>query len=162
MCPLYAEGTGTGTASLNTDTGEFTMNETRDVFGQGPGPNPPPDPNNQEGTSVATFEYEIDGVLTGNSLAYDPMDTLFVATSCETTSGDATVCLLLPVNMPSEWSGAPNPLVFDLAIGGTTMWNSNPGSETFVMYTLTTVPVPAAVWLFGSALGLLGWVRRRK
>ena len=23
------------------------------------------------------------------------------------------------------------------------------------------VPVPAAVWLFGSALGLLGWVRRR-
>jgi len=23
------------------------------------------------------------------------------------------------------------------------------------------VPIPAAVWLFGSALGLLGWVRRR-
>ena len=26
----------------------------------------------------------------------------------------------------------------------------------------TPVPVPAAVWLFGSALGMLGWVRRRK
>ena len=25
----------------------------------------------------------------------------------------------------------------------------------------TTVPVPAAIWLFGSALGLLGWARRR-
>jgi len=29
------------------------------------------------------------------------------------------------------------------------------------VFTLTVVPVPAAVWLFGSALGLLGWVRRR-
>jgi hypothetical protein len=26
---------------------------------------------------------------------------------------------------------------------------------------LNVVPVPAAVWLFGSALGLMGWVRRR-
>jgi hypothetical protein len=26
----------------------------------------------------------------------------------------------------------------------------------------TVVPIPATVWLFGSALGLLGWVRRRK
>lgn len=24
------------------------------------------------------------------------------------------------------------------------------------------VPIPAAVWLFGSALGLLGWIRKRK
>lgn len=28
-------------------------------------------------------------------------------------------------------------------------------------YLTFAVPVPAAVWLFGSALGLLGWIRRR-
>lgn len=30
------------------------------------------------------------------------------------------------------------------------------------LFTATLVPVPAAVWLFGSALGLLGWVRRNR
>ena len=30
-----------------------------------------------------------------------------------------------------------------------------------VAMEVQVVPVPAAVWLFGSALGLLGWVRRR-
>lgn len=29
------------------------------------------------------------------------------------------------------------------------------------LMTFQVVPVPAAVWLFGSALGLLGWARRR-
>jgi hypothetical protein len=28
--------------------------------------------------------------------------------------------------------------------------------------SITSVPIPAAVWLFGSALGGLGWMRRRR
>lgn len=32
--------------------------------------------------------------------------------------------------------------------------------DNFVMTTPTAVPIPAAVWLFGSGLGLLGWLQR--
>ncbi len=36
------------------------------------------------------------------------------------------------------------------------------GDETgLVIATVSTVPVPAAAWLFGSALGILGWMRRK-
>lgn len=40
---------------------------------------------------------------------------------------------------------------------------SNPPGSDFdaVGAIQTVIPVPAAVWLFGSALGLLGWVRRK-
>jgi hypothetical protein len=34
-------------------------------------------------------------------------------------------------------------------------------NNSMVFATLNSVPVPAAVWLMGSALGLLGWIRRR-
>lgn len=34
------------------------------------------------------------------------------------------------------------------------------GSDDWLV-TATIVPIPAAVWLFGSALGMLGWLRRR-
>ena len=34
-------------------------------------------------------------------------------------------------------------------------------SRSIISGHITAVPIPAAVWLFGSALGLLGWARRR-
>jgi hypothetical protein len=39
----------------------------------------------------------------------------------------------------------------------------NGGTDSqFIPLASNTVPVPPAVWLFGSALAILGWVRRRK
>jgi hypothetical protein len=40
---------------------------------------------------------------------------------------------------------------------GTYVWSWS--SDTF---TLNIVPIPAAVWLFGSGLGLLGWMKRKR
>ena len=49
--------------------------------------------------------------------------------------------------------------------GGSPTWfafNGLPPVGDEVAYaTFSVVPVPAAVWLFGSALGMLGWIRRR-
>jgi hypothetical protein len=50
----------------------------------------------------------------------------------------------------------------DLLIGIHVTAFASGGSESLVSPPPgTVIPVPAAVWLFGSALGLLGWVRRR-
>jgi hypothetical protein len=45
----------------------------------------------------------------------------------------------------------PAPCYFDEAY-----LSDNPGS-----WSVSVVPIPAAAWLFGSALGLLGWIRHK-
>ena len=47
------------------------------------------------------------------------------------------------------------------ASGGVASVDVNDTSLVYATFALAPVPVPAAVWLFGSALGLLGWLRRR-
>jgi len=63
---------------------------------------------------------------------------------------------IIPDNLPESFTS--------LIVGG--RFNEEGDETGFVIATIdemtvSTVPVPAAVWLFGSALGLLGWRRRK-
>jgi len=58
---------------------------------------------------------------------------------------------LTTVNFDSSWTGLEK-VAFDSA--------GSPGIIDNI--TVQAVPIPAAVWLFGSALAGLGWMRRRQ
>lgn len=85
-----------------------------------------------------------------SSITYGP------GTAFSRTIGGDDVELYFPYtisqydNMASSWDGTT--LVFS---------NTVAPPEFHYDMTFTAVPIPAAVWLFGSALGLLGWLRRR-
>ncbi len=61
------------------------------------------------------------------------------------------------VNFDSSWSGLKSVSV-NFETEGNYLFNV-PGVDNIVA---SVVPVPAAVWLFGSALAGLGWMRRKQ
>lgn len=84
------------------------------------------------------------GILGGAPLQLDPDPTVWKSFSFSGVNG-------------ADVSGGVT-----LQLGATT--GGGAGSFANMYYdniSINVVPVPAAVWLFGSALGLLGWVRRR-
>jgi hypothetical protein len=57
-------------------------------------------------------------------------------------------------------------LLYDDVMYGTSFYSlrfATTGAQAFVdNIVVSTVPIPAAVWLFGSALAGLGWIRRKQ
>jgi len=108
------------------------------------------------GVSISTSNQVLSGALS----LFDPAATLTNLTTFDnyvvTDLGFIAGNTLLPLPGDANYFGAlalsssccSGSVYFDWEIGIT-------------VESIATVPVPAAAWLFGSALGLLGWMRRK-
>jgi hypothetical protein len=70
----------------------------------------------------------------------------------------AKPALYLSFDAPMTNVGGALPLV----LAGSRQFDGLSTNRDIISGAVTTVPIPSAVWLFGSALAGLGWMRRRK
>ncbi len=83
------------------------------------------------------------------------------------TGGQQVGNLSASVNPAAAFTGVANDMTIGIqntldaytSAAGQNAWIQK--KFTLVTQTLNPVPVPGAIWLLGSSLGLLGWIRRR-
>ncbi len=110
-----------------------------------------------EGDAFDSCEDEIsdDYELSGNSFPF-PKPVSFFDSADLVGTGDITNLEISLALDGASFTEVDNVFAFFVE-GGASL--DTAGVE--VTYGFTPVPVPAAVWLFGSALGLLGWMKRK-
>jgi hypothetical protein len=161
---------------LITESGH-TVNASMSAFGGS-------DPATAQAIHTVTHQFDTDGTKknTGNYLD----TTFFGAQITEIIVADNELLVELLMGSTFLAAGAPlsiNATLLITAGGGSNLSVTTDAANTaqlsfklpagvslddFSIDTtadlvwVTAVPVPPAVWLFGSALGILGWMRRRK
>lgn len=125
------------------------------------------------GSFAATWDSSVLTYVSTNVIA-PPWDTAFVTEDSVGSGNLSSVFLGASNNAGIDFDVAELTFTVIGAPGSSTVvqlardfgWFA-PGAieytgETYGSADVNVIPVPAAVWLFGSALGLLGWVRRRQ
>ena len=68
---------------------------------------------------------------------------------------------LLSTGLPDEWTLGKTAVVYERASNPSGAFSTIKSDLTLTSIAAAVVPIPAAVWLFGSALGLMGVMRRK-
>jgi len=122
-------------------------------------------PNSTTSLHVITYQTStyVMEAISGDSFSLDSLDAISLGSGIFMTGFYAAGgTVQFNVGYPAEWTS------FDLD----SSWNAlervefSMGGDGFGAsidnLVVTAVPVPAAVWLFGSALAGLGWMRRKQ
>ena len=135
----------------------FTFSSVMQWSGAGEGSiNVAPSGVSTEGLVIEQTESK---VFSLDALAFQYVDSIYPVNMTGYLVGGGTVQIELPLlqsrdeSMLIGWSGLTK-VEIENASGAFGM--------VFDTFEVTAVPIPAAVWLFGSALAGLGWMRRKK
>jgi hypothetical protein len=151
-----SDGTNDGIIYSTDQSGALVASTGTRVFGTSDGTY-----NNLFGGATTTAVFRVDFVETMQVVSLDALgdDPSDFARLSAYTSGDLLIDtystgVLLTGNFETMTvTGAD--IAYVLAEG------ISPDAVGFDNLTANTVPIPAAVWLFASSLGLLGWLRRK-
>jgi hypothetical protein len=143
--------TASGSFTYDADLNIYTNVEITTTFNDWP-----------DGAVPYTFEYEVhdSGVISDTQLYVQDLYTLQTDPVLITKS----YALLIDFDQPLTNGGGEVALVGAIKDFQEYAEFSMTGGDqaAIVAGTVTAVPVPAAIWLFGSALAGLGWMRRKQ
>ena len=119
-----------------------------------------------EAVHVLGWRHGVEDALFGANFASNSTTTWGPGTAFSRTLGgdDAAAGAqqsIASLNTMATISLVGTSLVLRNATCNSTVCNGTTSFNNGQQWTLATVPVPAAVWLFGSALGLFSLIRRR-
>lgn len=127
----------------------------------------PAAPTGSVGAGTVTFDGTIIGIITATNSLNADLSPDVTATS-DSYFGLEDTLGTYPTGSPAanRGLGSPGDDVSN-SVGLSTLTIDSldvptPGSlDGIRVLTLSTIPIPAAAWLFGSAIGLLGWITRK-
>ena len=152
---------------LSVDTFNGDLNNTGGTLGPGNSPGTTNITGDYSQDATSTLLIEIEGLLAGTE--YDVLNVGGTATLDGILEFDVDYSGLLLGDsfniLNADVISGTFASITDRRINLDWVWeldyNLDPSGTDVLTATVTAIPIPASVWLFGSGLGFLGWFRKR-